>query len=594
MPIALLLQETTAAFRFGARVLDPWTYLVRLEELLIDRARGAFLVHWFGERIPLHGAQVRVNIINLDALRKRYLDVNRQFEATENAVKGPNLTEPIFGIVGVLAGTLLTPGVVLGSAIAVFRKVKLGVGRTLGVLAFVILGPVIGALSPVLGIGAIAGEAALGIANDPSARAAFDFLGETAKLLVAARKFINLLLGDRSAIHNPILAGILAFADQLAKLFPFALALIAVVVTRLGPRLLPLVAQIKAFAALVGDSLDVIGFIVTSLVTDIKAVFTGPGNIVSSLKGVLAMLTRPARSVLKIATSFFETGRAVVRIWYSDVLGQVESYQKVAPLQLKNSIDLIPSLLRIRRIVAVVELASKIFKSATAGPGSPPSVGPPDAMDAWLGKAKAFGGDAGAVFGSFPKLPTVEGPGSIVDRLGLVEAYGIPSDIAAYKELIKGNLPPVSADVAKYVERARHPASAFAFERKALTRELGDTPVDALAAAHMNELKLRTLIEEVVGRILPPKLRELAPSLADAFKSVDDTLTFEKKPIGKKTAGKGPKPPLPVKQVAEDDRPLVPVVQRLVIRSTTGTRDDLYDFVVRLQKKINHPYLARA
>ncbi|WP_437594125.1 hypothetical protein [Sorangium sp. So ce1000] len=590
MPIALLLQETTAAFRFGARVLDPWTYLVRLEELLIDRARGAFLVHWFGERIPLHGSQVRVVITNLDALRNRYLAVKRQFEEAERGARGPNLTEPLFGLAGLVAGLLITPGVALGSAIAVLRKVRLSWWQVILVAVGGVLAPVVAGLSPLLAGAGFAGETLLGITNDPSARAVYDLLGETAKLLISTRKFIDLLLGPIDAVQNPILKGILLFVDQVAKLFPFALALIAVVVTRIGPLLLPLVEQLGAFKSLVVGAIDAISFIVGDLVASLQGLFTGPTSIVSALKRVLVLLKSPIRPALGVIRGFFKDARKVVSAWYTDVNTQLESYQKTAPRQLANAIQLIPGVMNVGRIIKVFEIVGVLFESATAGPSSPSS-GPPSALDKWLDQAEDFGSDAAAAFRSFPALPSVETPTEMVERLGLVEAYGIPSDVAAYKELIKGTLPPVSAEVQKYIDRARRPASAFAFERKALTLELGAEPKDALAAARNSELELRRLVEAVVGRVFPPKLRALAPTLAEAFGGMDEAFNLDTKKTGKEDKKKD-KTPFPVKELPRDNGLLAPVVGRLVVRSETGSRDDLYDFMVRLQKKLDRPYPA--
>src|SRR5258708_794059 len=115
MPIGLLLQETVFTFRWGAFHLEPWSHLVRTEELLIDRARSAFLVHWFGPDLPLNGFYVAVVIDNLRELRERYFAVASAL-APEPA--GPNLLTPLSGLVGEIAGIALSPtGVLLAVAV---------------------------------------------------------------------------------------------------------------------------------------------------------------------------------------------------------------------------------------------------------------------------------------------------------------------------------------------------------------------------------------------------------------------------------------------------------------------------------------------
>src|SRR4028119_483231 len=110
MPLALLLQELREKFRRGAKEggfhLNDWDRLVELEALLVARAQSAFLIQWVGSHLPLHGFHVRVASENLDALRARYHQIT---SSTVQAREGPNLTEPLAGMVGTLFGSLSTP-----------------------------------------------------------------------------------------------------------------------------------------------------------------------------------------------------------------------------------------------------------------------------------------------------------------------------------------------------------------------------------------------------------------------------------------------------------------------------------------------------
>src|SRR5882672_8220572 len=164
MPIGLLLTEVTAAFRYGARALTPWEHLVRVEELLIGRARSAFLFKWFGLSLPLDGFHVRSFIVNIDELKKRYEEVKKQ---VRERAEGPNLFEPVAGLAGVAVGLLLEPGMLLGTTIGVVRSlnwhcktlaiVLQGAVSVLAILISPFVGAIVAALSPALAVLAGAG-----------------------------------------------------------------------------------------------------------------------------------------------------------------------------------------------------------------------------------------------------------------------------------------------------------------------------------------------------------------------------------------------------------------------------------------------------
>jgi hypothetical protein len=223
---------------------------------------------------------------------------------------------------------------------------------------------------------------------------------------------------------------------------------------------------------------------------------------------------------------------------------------------------------------------------------TPSTSSKPSPFDPWTEQAKKWAAEAEKVIKSTPELPKIETPGAMMERLGLETQYGIPKDMKKYKAEVQSGLPPVSEPVTRYVERARHPTSAFAYEKKALAAEYGaKTPQEALEKAHAEELELRSTIEAVVGRVLPPELRALMMPLVETFEAFDDTVTLDKKQPKKKGAAALQ---LPIKELPEDNGLLRPVVQRLVVHSKSGRREDLRDFLEQLQKQLDRPYPAPA
>src|SRR5262249_35821045 len=155
---------------------------------------------------------------------------------------------------------------------------------------------------------------------------------------------------------------------------------------------------------------------------------------------------------------------------------------------------------------------------------------------------------------------------------------------AKYGGALFGDYLPFSPAAQRAIERARRPRSLFAEERQELVTQLGKPPEQALAELRAEQLKLRDLLTTVVGRILPPEMRIYMGSLLDMFSALDKYL------YGLKVA----KPDYPVRDLP-DNGLLHPVVRRLIIRSTGGTRSDLDASQTRLQLTLTKQlYPARA
>ena len=98
MPIALLLHEVLSPLAMAGPVLERWQAMLRVEALVVARARGAFIVHWFGPRLPAAGGRLLVGIQNIAALTEQY---RRARAASVAGDTGPNLTEPLASLAGI-------------------------------------------------------------------------------------------------------------------------------------------------------------------------------------------------------------------------------------------------------------------------------------------------------------------------------------------------------------------------------------------------------------------------------------------------------------------------------------------------------------
>src|SRR5262245_9471093 len=105
MPFALLLSRISLEFAFGAGKLSPWVRIVRDEEVLIDRARGAFATRWFGTSLPLAGSSLRIAIDNLRPLQEHFADV-RAASAPDSRL---DIGTPLAAMLGTAMGSLLHP-----------------------------------------------------------------------------------------------------------------------------------------------------------------------------------------------------------------------------------------------------------------------------------------------------------------------------------------------------------------------------------------------------------------------------------------------------------------------------------------------------
>ena len=598
MPIALLLQESVLTIRFGAQQLTPWAHLAQIEELLIDRARGAFLVRWFGTHLPTHGLYLRVFIENLESFRARYLEA---VASAKGEITGPNLTEPLAGAAGTIAGLIASPtGMVLLVAVSV-RKMKSWVGTLLIVLTSIIGAPFVWSAeisAVVLGLGlplGLIGGVAIGAVKEENTGAAIDLLGSAARLLDSARVLLEQMLGPREKVSNPLLRQFLTLLDKLAGLAPHLLAFLAIVITKLGPLLLPLVAQMNALTDLFATAWKTAKFLIDDLLNRFQ-MFIDPKARESALKVigyVIEQLMFLLPDLIDTFTIFFDESHDTLLDIYHGMVGKTSKEPKEGPKDEPRSGfkglfetmgEWLDAAFHAGPLSLVIEAAQKSFGAAGAAMGGP-------LVFHLSGIRVPIPGGSSSGKSSMPSFPTISitTPDDVTAALGgeplldfgMIEPLALVEDFL--KKIFLGQPQPLSAEVEKQLDRYRHPPSLFEGERQALKKALGGIePKDVLAKQVAGQQTLRELILAVVGRVMPPEIRPYLDEVGNAFAALDATLLFKKK---------GEKTEFPVRDIPDNGK-LRPVVRRLIIRAAGGSQLDLQDFAARVAKSLDQDYPA--
>ncbi|HEY4239999.1 MAG TPA: hypothetical protein VGM88_09300 [Kofleriaceae bacterium] len=302
MPFALLLRDISTTLTAGGIALDPWSRLVAMEEQLLDRARSAFLVHWFGKGLPTSSLALKIHIANLAELQAKYLEI----QAGQRPESwGMNLVTPLLGTLGAAAGamlgTALNPVILLVGGVwfglqpsdkpllqkieeilvAIGRALWTLIGRILGIPFAIAAGTQHGGKGAVEGSDVVHGVPTRGL---DLLLDGYMWIGAATRLLDAAEVFLDQLFGDRKGIKNPLLRAILTIGDKFAAVTAQLIGFAAIVIDRIAPLILPLVDQGIAFIKLLGSAFELVGF----LVDDTQRTAAGAwGSFRGVIKGVL-------------------------------------------------------------------------------------------------------------------------------------------------------------------------------------------------------------------------------------------------------------------------------------------------------------------
>jgi len=508
MPIALLLQSTFAVYRKGSTLLDPWLAMVRIEELLIGRARSAFLVHWFGDRLPVRDNRLQVSIANLRALRQRWEAVTRQQPETD---RGINLTEPLAGLAGTLVGVILSPaGAILGVHGAI-RLLVTGVTEAGGLLAGLIAGPVATAVGAVVGVLllplGLALAALFGAAEQSALRELYRMLGAVAAPVAVVAGLLVAHRQPRTAIW--FLASWLPMLIAMAVLplmnYGVLPALPSVWVLPYGGLLQQLTAL--AFRGVIDAVVDTVrailyrpllGVPVETILKDGLGVLVrrGPAGRLGGLFGALAEALGGIPSRLGALVG------SLLDILRASALGQMPSIIAQATNVLAAAVL---ALLRHPALRTILGAIGRVQTVLGALPPSPPSAPSPS---------------SGSSLGRLPIGPPVPRPPSLPDTVDIQSFLGpAPSPGLPYGPAQIFPLAPETLAAALRMLGVRMPV--FAGERARLVGELGQVSTAERVMQRAEDLRFRGLLEGVMGQVLPPDIAAGAPALGPGFAGID-------------------------------------------------------------------------
>lgn len=289
MPLSMLLTDTLSTVTVKVKELSPWQGLTDRLTLVAARLRSAYLVGWFGTRLPVRGICLHVAFVNMHELRHRWLSIGAGRRAAPGRT-GPNLTEPLLGMGGALAGMLAAP---LNSALLTTMLASLidNIWVQLGaVLNWLSGGFLLTAVMLMVPVATVAGLPALGLGGH--AIEMHNLLGAVAELAAPLRRLWEQLTGPREEVANPLLRQLLVLGDRLAALMAQALGAVAVIVAWLLP-LLPAHVDAVIYTMLASQELaGGISFVIHDTVAALALLWTGNSSIPAVLRAVVGILQR--------------------------------------------------------------------------------------------------------------------------------------------------------------------------------------------------------------------------------------------------------------------------------------------------------------
>jgi hypothetical protein len=590
MPLALLLQDLVGTLRAASSALTPWLDIASFESTIVERARGAFLVHWFGPRLPFEGLSLRAHIANIAALDQQFLAAQRSVAQTPG---GPNLTEPLLGFAGMLTGVMISPVGAIAGASLLLRFSEFGIGVLLTALAWVALpgllilglalapagtGILVGGGLSLAGIGAVLGVV---LADRRDVRAIYDLFGALARLMNASVILLGQLTGPRSAIRNPLLRKLLDVADRLAALFAQVLGAVAVVVVKVGPILPPVAETLVGLGKLASTTFAALDTIVSGLMDRLAEL--GAGGRLSFGALVARVIAVVKRQAVLIRDALLHQLDVLVEV-FSQVAAKLGAALGIFAGEVGGFLRRLFTDHPFVQVLKAFKTQIDAIVTAFSAPPPPPPPGapppPPAEPSALAPLLKAL--PELPPIPTFPSTPVLPDPARLKEELGAAAVPGLNLDaIAEAAAGLGGGVEPIelSAESRAAVGRAGRRPSVFARERALLELRYGDRLDRALELNRAQLDEFRQAFGVIVGRILPPELRATAaPQLAAVLAAVDEHL------YGKRPRTVDPDR-LPVLDLPDNDR-LRPVVKRLRLRMPGATLGTVRRFEALLTERL--------
>lgn len=608
MPIFLLPEMARALLKLSGR-LAGWDRLARIEEQLLRRARSAFLVRWFGTAVPEKNLNLLIYIDNIAELSDRYALAER---SRKRDSRGLNLFGPMAGLVGVTAGLVFNPtgGTLIATLMrlfdggfsrngfsAIFAEIVYRLFIEHGSVPFWVsaAGFLILLIAPAMALGV---GLSAGMGGEPRVRAVYNLLGDVAEMLDAFLRFWRNLTGPVDQIRNPLVKAMVQLLNRIAALFIQVFGFAALLVVRLVPLLPSLVAQFLALGELGRTVADIVGQMFAGILDTIKQPFLARGGIKAILLGILDRLTDLPSLLLDVLTSYFNNAVTVITDAYNHMQAMLSTFIDELKGRIIDAFHTTPIGALWVRIQALLLIVPRVTLAFETMPGPPPAPPTPPTRP-WYRRALSAVGDAAVWVGTeaadnlylgnilegiddtmaavdrlpFPSFPTISRP-PIPVLPDLPNIAALEADLGGRPALgLEGMRDALMTDARRHAaeqplppELLRNPRSAFAAERRRL---------EAMGPEiSQRESQLRDLIYAALGRVLPPALRDLAPTVRGMFDQFDHQVYGAPEPDPHA-------PEMPQLDLADSGR-LRPKVRVLTIRSGSGIQADLRAFQTML------------
>ena len=583
MPLALLLRNMNGILSKAGSALAPWTQIVPLESTIVERARSAFLVHWFGPRVPVDGLSLKAIIVNIDQLAAQRQLAERSMPQTAT---GPNLLEPIMSFAGMAAGVLISPMGAVAGVITMLRVADISVKTVLGAIAWIlgaiaiVFGMVVAPAGTSILVGGLIASGigglalAMGLSDRRDIRALYNLFAALAAFMNAAVLILRQIMGGASAATNPLLKQILQLTTPLAAFMAQLLGAAAVLIRRVAPVLPSVAAMLVDLKALISSAVDALSEIVHGLLDRIDQVRNGPlsltavfDRVVGVAKQQIARIQASMKSELAVLSAALDSIKTSVSSAFTSFIAEVTEF-------LKYLWKTHPVIQTIDAFRTQIDIIKRAFETAP----KPKKSTEPGFFDPLIATLPAL-----PKAPEFPPTPTVPDAEKLKAALGVkdVPPLNFESIQAAAEKLGKAREPIVlSSDAQAAIDRMTRRPSIFQGERRQLANDLGKAPQAALEENAKALTKFRETFAVVVGRILPPEMRAVyAPQLAETFAMIDEKLY-----------GKEPSPakkPFPVLDLPANDelRPIVKLLRfRMPGADSAQVRAFQDRFLDRLQK----------